>query len=58
MIVENKQITKSDYFIKSEGYSFGSETNKKNVSKKIIEKNILNFLELIELNYSNQDCKN
>ena len=58
VIVENKQITKSDYFVKSEGYSFGSETNKKNASKKNIEKNLLNFLKLIELNYSNQDCKN
>lgn len=58
VIVENKQITKSDYFVKSEGYSFGSETNKKNASKKIIEKNLLNFLKLIELNYSNKDCKN
>lgn len=58
LVMENKQVTKSDYFVKSEGYSFGSETNKKNASKKIIQKNILNFLKLVELNYLNKDCKN
>lgn len=56
LIIEREETTKSDYVVKSDGYNFGSETNKKNVIKKNIESNVSVFLETVELKFSTKNC--
>lgn len=56
MVAEKEERTKSDYVVKSDGYNFGSETNKNSVIEKNIETNISIFLEMIELNQPKNNC--
>ena len=58
VIVENKQITKSDYFVKSEGYSFGSDLSEKQVSTINIRSNIDDFINNLSILKTNFSCKN
>jgi len=52
LVVERGITTISDYKVKSEGYSFGSETEKNNVIKKILNSNFKQFLNEVGQNPS------
>ena len=57
--VFDTEISTKDYYdSKSEGYSFGSDFSKNELSKKLIYKNIDQFIELINAKSDLEKCKN
>jgi len=55
----DKEISTKDYYdSKSEGYSFGSDFSKNELSKKLIYINIDQFIELINAKSDLEKCKN
>jgi len=57
-IFDKEISTKGYYDSKSEGYSFGSDFSKNDLSKKLIYKNIDQFIELIYAKSNLEKCKN
>ena len=58
IISEKKISSDSVYNLKSSGYSFGTDLEKKETTYNNVEKNINNFFQFLNLNHSNLSCKN
>ena len=58
IISEKKISSDSVYNLKSSGYSFGTDLEKKETVYNNIEKNINDFFQFLNNNHSNLDCEN